>query len=99
MVPLNDEFLLVIYVPPRQENGPSMHCWFCRKRNESSKRMVWLSVPFCKDSCVNTGGHAYHADAVQAEAIASIAKHTGGIATCIEATEAGSVWYIYIKLC
>jgi hypothetical protein len=43
----NDEFPWVIYLPPDQDNGPSMLCRLCHKYNESSKRMVWLTIP-CK---------------------------------------------------
>ena len=42
-----DEFPWVVYVPADREDGPSMLCWLCRKHNDASKRMVWLTIP-CK---------------------------------------------------
>ena len=42
-----DEFPWVVHVPADRENGPSMLCRLCRKHNEVSKRMVWLTIP-CK---------------------------------------------------
>ena len=49
-----------------------MLCRFFCKYNESSKRMVWLTIP-CK-----------LLRAVQAEGIATAAKRSGGIAACME---------------
>ena len=46
------EFPWLRYVPDDHEDGPSMLCTICRKHNESSKRMVWITVPcklLCKD--------------------------------------------------
>ena len=42
-----DKFPLVVHVPADREDGPSMLCRLCRKDNEASKRMVWLTIP-CK---------------------------------------------------
>ena len=47
-----DEFPWVVYVPADREDGPSMLCRLCRKHNDASKRMVWLTIPcklLCKD--------------------------------------------------
>ena len=77
----------MIYLAPDQGNGPSMLCRLCRKYNESSKRMVWLTIPcklLCKDKLREHERSRSHADAVQAEAIATAAKRSGGIAACME---------------
>ena len=82
----NNEFLWVIYLPPDQGNGPSMLCRLCRKY-ESSMRMVWLTIPcklLRKDKLREHERSRCHADAVQAEAIATAANRSGGIAACME---------------
>lgn len=82
----NDEFPWVIYVPPDDDHEPSMFCRICRKHNEASKRMVWLTVPcklLRKDKLREHERSRCHADAVQAEAIAAAAKRSGGIASCM----------------
>ena len=83
----NDEFPWVIYLSPDQDNGPSMLCRLCHKYNESSKRMVWLTIPcklLRKDKLREHERSRCHADAVQVEAtctcIATAAKRSGGIA-------------------
>ena len=61
----NDEFPWVIYTPDQD-------CRLCRKHNESSKRMVWLSVPcklFHKDKLREHKRSRSHADAVQRKLI------------------------------
>ena len=77
----------MIYVPPDQDDGPSMLSRLCRKHNESSKRMVWLTVPcklLRKDKLREHERSRCHADAVQAEATATAARRFGGIAACME---------------
>ena len=37
----------VVHVPADRDDGPYMLCRLCRKHNEASKRMVWLTIP-CK---------------------------------------------------
>ena len=36
----------VVHVPADRDDGPYMLCRLCRKHNEASKRMVWLTIPF-----------------------------------------------------
>ena len=55
----------------------------CRYAVESSKRMVWLTIPcklLRKDKLREHEQSRCHADAVQAETIATAAKCSGGIA-------------------
>ena len=40
-----DEFPWVVHVPADRDDEPSMPCRLCRKHNEASKRMVWLTIP------------------------------------------------------
>ena len=64
-----------------------MLCRLCRKHNDASKRMVWLTIPcklLRKDKLRDHERSRCHADAVQAEAIAAAAKRSGGIAACLE---------------
>ena len=82
-----DEFPWVVYVPVDREDGQSMLCKLCRKHNDASKRMVWLTIPcklLRKDKLRDHERSRCHADAVQAEAIAAVAKRSGGIAACLE---------------
>ena len=72
-----DEFPWVVYVPADRDDGPSMLCRLCRKHNDASKRMVWLTIPcqlLRKDKLRDHERSRCHADAVQAEAIAAAAK-------------------------
>ena len=64
-----------------------MLCRLCRKHNEVSKRMVWLTIPcklLRKDKLHDHERSRCHADVVQTEAIAAAAKRSGGIAACLE---------------
>ena len=64
-----------------------MLCKLCRKHNDASKRMVWLTIPcklLRKDKLRDHERSRCHTDAVQAEAIAAAAKRSGGIAACLE---------------
>ena len=82
----NDEFPWVRYLAHDQEDGPSMLCALCGKHNESSKRMVWLTILcklFRKGKLREHGRSQCHADAVQAEAMAA-ARRSGGISASIE---------------
>jgi len=82
-----DEFTWLRYVPADQEDGPSMLCMLCRKHTESSKRMVWLSIPcklFWKDKLREHERSQCHMDAVKAEAMAVAARCSGGICACME---------------
>ena len=82
-----DEFPWVVNVPADREYGPSMLCRLCRKHNEVSKRMVWLTIPcklLRKDKLRDHERSRCHADVVQAESIAAAAKCSGGIAACLE---------------
>ena len=82
-----DEFPWVVYVPAAREDRPSMLCRLCRKHNDASKRMVWLTIRcklLRKDNLHDHERSRCQADAVQAEAIASAAKRSGGIAACLE---------------
>ena len=83
----NDEFPWVRYLAHDKEDGPSMLCALCGKHNESSKRMVWLTIPckpFRKDKLREHERSRCHADAVQAEAMAAAARRSGGISASIE---------------
>ena len=64
-----------------------MLCRLYCKRNEMSKRIVWLTIP-CKllrlDKLHNHERTRYHADTVLVEGIAAAAKCSGGIAVCLE---------------
>ena len=63
-----------------------MLCRLCRKHNVESKRMVWLMIPcnlLRKDKLRDHEWLRCHADTVQAEAIASAAKRSGGIYCCL----------------
>ena len=64
-----------------------MLCALCRKHNESSKKMVWLTIPckfFRKDKLREHERSQCHADAVKAEAMAIAARHSGGIRAYVE---------------
>ena len=64
-----------------------MLCKLCRKHNDVSKGMVWLTIPcklLRKDKLCDHERSRCHADAVQAETIAAAAKRSGGIAACLE---------------
>ena len=82
-----DEFPWVVYNPPDIEGGPSMLCSLCRKHSETSKRMVWISIP-CrlvrKDKLREHKRSQCHQDAMRAESIAVAAKRSGGIAASME---------------
>ena len=64
-----------------------MLCSQCRKHSETSKRMVWISIP-CrlvrKDKLREHERSQCHQDAVRAESIAVAAKRSGGIAASME---------------
>ena len=64
-----------------------MLCSLCRKHSETSKRMVWISIP-CrlvrKDKLREHKRSQCHQDAVRAESIAVAAKRSGGIAASME---------------
>ena len=64
-----------------------MLCSLYRMHNETSKRMVWISIPcrlLCKDKLREHERSQCHQDAVLAESIAVAAKHSGGIAASME---------------
>ncbi len=82
-----DEFPWLRYVPPDQEDGPSLLCTICPKHNESSKRMVWLTNPcklLCKDKIRDHERSKCHTDTIQAEAMAVAARRSGGIRASME---------------
>ena len=81
-----EEFPWVVYTPDG-EDGPSMLCRLCRKHNEASKRMVWISVPsrlFRKDKLRQHERSQSHEDALRAESVAAAAQRSGGIAASME---------------
>ena len=74
-------------VPPPPKRCCPMLCRLCRKHNDASKQMVWLTIPcklLRKDKLRDNDWSRCHADAVQAEAIAAAAKRSGGIVACLE---------------
>ena len=75
------------YIPEDQEDGSSMLCTLCGKHNETSKRMVWLSIPcklLRKDKVREHERSQCHIDAVKAEALAVAARRSNGIRACME---------------
>ena len=82
-----DEFPWVVYNLPAIEGGPSMLCSLCRKHNELSKRMVWISIPcklLRKDKLREHERSQCHQDALRAESITVVARRSGGIAASME---------------
>ena len=75
------------YIPEDQEDGSSMLCTLCGKHDETSKRMVWLSIPcklLRKDKVREHERSQCHIDAVKAEALAVAARRSNGIRACME---------------
>ena len=78
------EFPWVRYVAPDHEDRPSM---LCTLGHESSKRMVWLTIPcklLRKDKLLEHQLSRCKADVVQVEAMAAAARHSGGISASVE---------------
>ena len=54
----DEEFPWLRYVPEDEGDGSSMLCSICGKHKESSKRMVWITIPcnlFLKDELCEHG--------------------------------------------
>ena len=82
-----EEFPWLNYVPEDQEDGPSMLCSVCGKHKESSKRMVWITVPckfFRKDKLCEHEWSQCHVDATKAEAMVVATRRSGGICACMK---------------
>ena len=82
-----EEFPWLNYVLEDQEDGQSMLCSVCAKHKESSKRMVWITVPckfFRKDKLCEHKRSQCHVDATKAEAMAVAFGRPGGVCACIE---------------
>ena len=82
-----EEFPWLNYVLEDQEDGPSMLCSVCARHKESSKRMVWITVPckfFRKDKLREHERSRCHVDATKAKGIAVASRRSAGVRACIE---------------
>ena len=71
-------------------DGPSMFCSVCQRHNKSAaskSKMVWISIPcrqFRQDKLREHEKTKIHTEAMKSEALAAIARRTGGIRAALE---------------